>query len=234
MVFGSYASNLVPGDTNGKRDIFVHDRDTDTIERVSIANDGAESNDYSWYPRISADGRYVAFRSEASNLVPGDTNGYYDVFVAAMSLELDDEHGNDASSATPISLNTDIWGNIEVGGDVDFFKFYATAGNDHTIQTSLGTLVDSYIYLYDTDGSTIIAEDDNGGHGQASKILWTCTASGYYYVRVDAYSPSQTGTYSLRVSEAGLQEAPVLTPPGLVLTLLLLLGIGTIGIRKNV
>ena len=234
VVFGSYASNLVPGDTNGKRDIFVHDRDTDTIERVSIANDGAESNDYSWYPRISADGRYVAFRSEASNLVPGDTNGYYDVFVAAMSLELDDEHGNDASSATPISLNTDIWGNIEVGGDVDFFKFYATAGNDHTIQTSLGTLVDSYIYLYDTDGSTIIAEDDNGGHGQASKILWTCTASGYYYVRVDAYSPSQTGTYSLRVSEAGLQEAPVLTPPGLVLTLLLLLGIGTIGIRKNV
>ncbi len=157
---------------------------------MSIADNGEQVFGGSYCPSISGDGLHVAFRSSASNLVPGDTNGYYDIIVAALSLELDDEHGNDASSATPISLNTDIWGNIEIGGDVDFFKFFAMAGNDHPIQTSLGTLVDSYIYLYDTDGSIIIAEDDNSGHGQASKILWTCTASGYYYVRVDAYSPS--------------------------------------------
>ncbi len=49
--------------------------------RVSLASDGAEGNDWSYYPSISADGRYVAFYSRASNLVSGDTNGYWDVFV---------------------------------------------------------------------------------------------------------------------------------------------------------
>ena len=75
MAFGSYASNLVPGDTNGTSDIFVYDRQTDTIERVSLAADGTQGNDSSGSPSISADGRYVAFSSDASNLVPGDTNG---------------------------------------------------------------------------------------------------------------------------------------------------------------
>ena len=76
VAFSSYASNLVPGDTNGISDVFVYDRQTDTIERVSVAADGTQGNSYSWQPAsISADGRYVAFSSFASNLVPGDTNG---------------------------------------------------------------------------------------------------------------------------------------------------------------
>ena len=57
-------------------DIFVYDRQTDTIERVSVASDGTQGNGDSTAPSISADGRYVAFQSVASNLVPGDTNGY--------------------------------------------------------------------------------------------------------------------------------------------------------------
>ena len=56
-------------------DIFVYDRQTDTIERVSLAADGTQGNGYVDWPSISADGRYVAFYSIASNLVPGDTNG---------------------------------------------------------------------------------------------------------------------------------------------------------------
>ena len=59
--FVSYATNLVPGDTNGDDDIFVYDRQTDTIERVSLATDGTQANGYSWTPSISADGRYVTF-----------------------------------------------------------------------------------------------------------------------------------------------------------------------------
>ena len=74
VVFYSAASNLVPGDTNGAYDIFVYDRQTDTIERVSVANNGTQGNNSSWSGSISADGRYVAFSSNASNLVPGDTN----------------------------------------------------------------------------------------------------------------------------------------------------------------
>ena len=81
IVFQSYADNLVSGDTNGKLDIFIRDRQTDTTTRVSVKSDGTESNDNSAHPTISADGRYVAFHSDATNLVDGDTNGKTDVFV---------------------------------------------------------------------------------------------------------------------------------------------------------
>ena len=81
VTFGSLASNLVPGDTNGHMDIFVHDRLTGLTTRVNVDSSGAQANDRSDLASISADGRYVAFDSEASNLVPHDTNGRYDVFV---------------------------------------------------------------------------------------------------------------------------------------------------------
>ncbi len=79
--FRSEANNLVSGDTNGYGDVFVHDRQTDATTRVSVASDGAQGNDNSRFPSISADGRYVAFYSFASNLVGGDTNGVDDIFV---------------------------------------------------------------------------------------------------------------------------------------------------------
>ncbi len=81
VAFASAASNLVPGDTNTFHDVFVHDRDSGATSRVSVASDGAESNHECWYPAISGDGRYVGFHSLASSLVPGDTNGWTDVFV---------------------------------------------------------------------------------------------------------------------------------------------------------
>jgi hypothetical protein len=81
VAFTSHASNLVAGDTNGKYDVFVRDRTTDTTERVSVSSSGAQGDDDSWFPSISADGRCVAFSSYATSLVPGDTNGKEDVFV---------------------------------------------------------------------------------------------------------------------------------------------------------
>jgi len=81
VAFSSAAANLVVGDTNGFDDVFVHDRQTGVTERVSLAHDGAEGNGWSRNPAISADGRYVAFVSVADNLVPGDTNQAWDVFV---------------------------------------------------------------------------------------------------------------------------------------------------------
>lgn len=81
VAFESWATNLVPGDSNGKVDVFVRDRYLRLTERVSVASNGAEADDGSQMPSISADGRYVAFVSLATNLVPGDTNGVADVFV---------------------------------------------------------------------------------------------------------------------------------------------------------
>ena len=82
VAFQSNASTLVEGDTNGLLDIFVHDRETGTTSRISVAADGEQAADGdSFFPSISADGRFVAFMSTASNLVEGDTNGLSDVFV---------------------------------------------------------------------------------------------------------------------------------------------------------
>ncbi len=80
VAFYSAATNLVGGDTNGFSDIYVHDRTTRVTTRVSVSSAGAQGNGSSWKPAISADGRYVAFESDASNLVPDDTNGGADVF----------------------------------------------------------------------------------------------------------------------------------------------------------
>ena len=81
VAFISESTNLVRGDTNRTFDVFVHDRKMGTTERVSLGKNGAQSNGISQRPVISADGRFVAFKSYATNLVAGDTNGQLDVFV---------------------------------------------------------------------------------------------------------------------------------------------------------
>ncbi|MBI2842240.1 MAG: PD40 domain-containing protein [Armatimonadetes bacterium] len=86
VAFESYATNLVPLDTNGFSDVFVRDMVLGPTERVSVSTGGVQGDLESHYPSISGDGRYVAFESYATNLVPGDTNVQYDVFVRDMVL----------------------------------------------------------------------------------------------------------------------------------------------------
>ncbi len=81
-LFESSASDLVAGDTNNCGDVFWRDLDTDTTRLVSAGRNGAAANGASRESVMTADGRYVAFVSEANNLVPDDTNGIADVFVA--------------------------------------------------------------------------------------------------------------------------------------------------------
>ena len=81
----SDATNLVAGDANGQMDVFIYERLTDAIQRVSVASDGSEANvtsgSGSFDPDVSGDGRYVVFASSADNLVPGDLNAETDVFL---------------------------------------------------------------------------------------------------------------------------------------------------------
>jgi len=82
VVFASDATNLVVGDTNGRRDVFLHDLSTGVTERVSLGPGGVQANNYCETPSISGDGRYVAYASSATNLVaPPDLNGVLDVYV---------------------------------------------------------------------------------------------------------------------------------------------------------
>jgi hypothetical protein len=81
VVFYSFASNLVAGDSNGVIDVFVKDRKSGKTKRVSRRTNGAQGNGNSYYSAISPNGRYIAFVSDATNLVPNDSNGTSDVFV---------------------------------------------------------------------------------------------------------------------------------------------------------
>ena len=113
VAFVSIASNLVAGDSNGTNDIFVRDRRLGTTQRVSITSDGREANSGSGYPAISGNGRYVAFASMASNLVPGDSNHSPDVFLhdlrtgttEIVSVATGGEHGNSGSSFPSVSAD---------------------------------------------------------------------------------------------------------------------------------
>src|SRR5206468_1530708 len=113
VAFTSLSTNLVAGDTNGWQDVFVRDRPTGTTERVSGNSAGKEGNGSSGNPSISADGRFVAFESYATNLVPGDTNKAADVFVhdrqtrttERVSVDSAGNQGNWGSGAPAISAD---------------------------------------------------------------------------------------------------------------------------------
>lgn len=81
IAYVSAANNLVMGDTNGVTDIFVYEQRTGLTTRVSVSTSGRQAQGASTAPAISSDGRYVAFRSAADNLLPNDTNGFEDIFV---------------------------------------------------------------------------------------------------------------------------------------------------------
>ena len=117
IVFKSKASNLVPGDTNGRPDVFVKDTRTGKIKRVSTDSSGRQvttkgpNGSYRGY--ISANGRFVVFTSGAKNLVPGDTNAAEDAFVkdtltnktTRVSTDSDGRQGRGHSSGSSISAD---------------------------------------------------------------------------------------------------------------------------------
>lgn len=102
VAFSSHATNLVPGDTNDRGDVFVRDRRAGTTTRVSVTSAGQQADNTSHGPAISADGRYIAFVSHATDLVPGDTNAAEDIFV----------HDRQARTTRRISVST-------AGGEAD-------------------------------------------------------------------------------------------------------------------
>jgi Tol biopolymer transport system component len=115
VVFASFSTNLVGigNDANDFMDIFVRDRETGKTELVSVDSAGAQANGASFAPAISADGRFIAFESTASNLVEYDTNGASDVFLhdrdtgetRRVSVGSGGNQGNGASFAPAISAN---------------------------------------------------------------------------------------------------------------------------------
>ncbi len=145
---------------------------------------------------------------------PGATeiaNDGIDQDCSGSDLVVADDHGDDYTNATALIPGTPVAGDISETGDEDWFTFTAGAGTPYTIGTSQSALSiqaqallfssapspDTKLYLYDTDGVTELASDDDGGEGLAAKIEWTCPADGDYYIKVIGFP----GTYFLQLND---------------------------------
>jgi len=115
----------------------------------------------------------------------------------------EDLYGDTALTATPVPTDgTLLEGCIDPAGDVDYVMFAGIGGRRYVIQTShLSEGMDTVLFLFSTDGGTILAVDDDSGGGGASRIEWTCPANGTYFAMVrHASATSGTGCYELSLS----------------------------------
>ncbi len=167
VAFFSFATNLVPDDTNGACDVFVRDLQAQTTERVSVSTGGVQGNAVSSLCSISGDGRYVAFQSNAQTLVASDTNGKWDVFLRDRALGTTeivsvDSNGNQANddSEDP-SISSDgrhvaFWSlatNLVAGGTTTgqvFVRDRTTSTTELVSQSTNGVPADTPpTYAYD-------------------------------------------------------------------------------------
>jgi hypothetical protein len=193
VAFTSKATNLVASDTNGKTDIFVRDRDADgdgifdeagvgavSTIRVSVHTSGTQGNGDSDLADVSADGRYVAFSSDATNLVSGDTNGQWDIFVRDRDTN---ENGIfdevNFVSTKRLSLSTsgaqgNSWSNAPtISSDGALVAFVSGATNLVTGDTN--SVADVFVRDRDADVDGIFDET-----GAVSTTRVSVSASGYW------------------------------------------------------
>ena len=124
-VFYSRASNLVPGDTNGMIDVFLFDRQDRSIRRISVGNQGEQGNGHSLWAAISADGSYVVYESQASTLVPGDSNNAWDIFLYD---RLNNTTQRVSTTAQGGQANGSSYRAV-INGDGSVIAFYSSASN---------------------------------------------------------------------------------------------------------
>ena len=164
VAFISNGTNLVPGDTNGIQDVFVHDRQTGQTERVSISSTGAQANGGVNNPYISGDGRYVTFASTASNLVAGDSNGVSDIFVhdrqtgqtSRVSVDSAGDQGNSHSEFPVIS------------GDGRFVAFQSVATD--LVAGDTNSSADIFVHDRQTGQTTRASKNSSGVQANSASL----------------------------------------------------------------
>ena len=180
--FVSGASNLVSGDTNNADDIFVHDIQTGQTTRVSVSSSGVEANGYSSSPAISGDGRYVAFYSDATNLVSEDTNGCGDIFV----------HDRQTGQTTRVSVSSsgveenappsDDYFVLSISGDGRYVAFYSDATN--LVSGDTNGAADIFVHDIQTGTTTRVSVASDGSEANAGSSEPSLSGDGRYVVFV--------------------------------------------------
>jgi len=174
--FESDSTNLVPDDTNGWEDIFVHHRETGVTTRVNVDSNGNQANSQTLNPSLSADGRYVTFWSLADNLVPNDTNMHWDAFVhdretgatARVCISSSGEQGNSGCGTPFISAD---------GRYVAFGSF-----SDNLVTGDTNELFDTFIHDRETGETTRVSVDSEGNQADGGGYRVSVSADGRFVV----------------------------------------------------
>ena len=187
VAFQSDATDLVAGGSNGSMHIFVRDRQTPTTTQVSVDSAGNEANAASSSPSISSDGRYVAFESDATNLlgVGNDNNAWPDIFV----------HDLQTGTTTRVSVYSDETESIDPSNNPSIssdgrYVAFASGGELDLTAIEILMLFDVFVHDRDTDGdgiydepgavSTIRMSEDSAGNeanAASSCLLYTSDAA---------------------------------------------------------
>jgi flagellin-like hook-associated protein FlgL len=174
-VFESEASNLVAGDTNGAGDLFLKNIETGVLTRISTDSSGAQANGSSFFAAMSPDGRFVAFSSNATNLVPGDTNGQADIFLKDLQTGAVSRISTDASGAQATGGGgaPSFWppGSVSpsFSGDGRFIAFQSTAAN--LVPGDTNDQSDTFIKDLQTGEIIRVSADASGGQSNSHSIL---------------------------------------------------------------
>jgi len=176
IAFESTATNLVPGDTNNNSDVFVRDRLTEITTRISVNSTGNQGNFDAFNPAISADGRFVAFESNSTNLVPGDTNNTSDIFL----------HDRLNGSTTRVSVDsTGQEGdrpslNPSISADGRFVAFESNSTN--LVPGDTNNNSDIFIRNIETNTTTRVSVNSTGNQGNIGSFNPSISAQGPWVV----------------------------------------------------
>jgi Tol biopolymer transport system component len=178
IVFAS-ASTLVPGDSDTVQDVYVKDLLTDDLERISVTPNGAPATGSSFSGAISDDGRYVAFWSWATNLVPGDTKGKADVFVRDRLTDTTERVSvtsteAEANGASPSIINGD---SLDLSDDGRYVTFTSSATN---LGADANTLSDVFVRDRTAGTTTLVSVSSAEAVGGSDSYAPSMSANGRY------------------------------------------------------
>jgi Tol biopolymer transport system component len=174
VAFLSDATNLVPNRTTVKQDVFVYDRLTGTTELVSMNNASEEANGDNYLPAISSDGRYVAFMSWASNLVPGDSNDSFDIFVRDRQLGTTELITMDSAGMAANSHSTEP----ALSADGRFVSF--TSGASNLVAGDTNDQVEVFVRDRQTGTTELISVASGGTLANNYSYFATLSADGRF------------------------------------------------------
>ncbi|MBI5830644.1 MAG: PQQ-binding-like beta-propeller repeat protein, partial [Chloroflexi bacterium] len=145
---------------------------------------------------------------------PDNNNNIYSAGTAVCVASPDAyESDNSSATASTVSLGQTQLHNVSGPGDADWVRLNAQAGTTSLLRTfDLGTSADTYLYLYDTNGTTLLASNDDYGGSLASQIEWTAPGTGTYYTLVQHWNPNVGGCGTVYKLTVSIPIPPTATP----------------------